>query len=328
METVFNSDELPVDRRMEGWAETTALAMVTTQMRFLDPNHLTARLRVSSLGDMQLSALSYSSLVSRRTPTLVRRSDPELFQLALVNRGRQHLEQAGRSVALNGGQMVLYDSSLPFEAGVEAGLPAADSLVLQFPKKLLPLRCNQITRLLAVPLSARSGIGRLLARFLTDLSEDDANYTLQDRARLQATVVDLVSTVLAHHLDEGRMAPPHSQQRILFLRVSSYVQEHLGCENLTPASIAAAHQVSLRTLHRLFESNGTTVGSFIRQQRLERVRRDLAAAHLSHLPAHALGARWGYSDPAAFTRAFRNAYGAPPGKYRRLCLQGIVGTRR
>lgn len=313
---------------MEGWAETTALAMVTTQLQFLDPSRMTARLKVSLQGDVQLSALSYSSLMSRRTPVLVRRSDPELFQVALVRSGQQHLAQAGRSACLARGQMVLYDSSLPFEAAVEAGGPAADSLVLQFPKKLLPLRGNHIRRLLAVPLNARDGVGRLLAGFLVGLSEEGADCTPQDRARLQATAVDLVSAVLAHHLDEPRTSPTRCPKQVLFLQVSSYIQEHLSCQDLTPASVAAAHQVSLRTLHRLFESNGTTLTTFVRQQRLERIRRDLSAAHLAHLPAHALGARWGYPDPAAFTRAFRNVYGAPPATYRRLCLEADADALR
>ncbi|MER7489115.1 hypothetical protein ABTY20_25030 [Streptomyces sp. NPDC126497] len=58
---------------------------------------------------------------------------------------------------------MLYDSSLPFEASVAGSTPAADSLVLQFPKKLLPLRPHQVDRLLAVPLPAGKGIGRLHA---------------------------------------------------------------------------------------------------------------------------------------------------------------------
>lgn len=328
MEKVFDGDELPIDRRVEGWAETTALALVATQLHFLDPSRLTARLKALSLGDLQLSAISYSSLRSRRTRALIRRSDPELYQLALVNSGRQYLEQAGRSACLAGGDMVLYDSSLPFEASVAESAPAADSFVLQFPKKLLPLRPHQVDRLLAVPLPAGKGVGRLLTRFLIDLSQEGSDCTPQDRTRLQSTALDLVSAVLAHHLDREGQVPHHCRQHVLFLRVSSFIQAHLGREDLAPASVAEAHQLSLRTLHRLFEQNGTTVAHFIRQQRLERVRSDLAALHLGHLPVHAIGARWGFPRPAAFSRVFRAAYGMPPGEYRRLCLGGAVGTLR
>ncbi|WP_398864469.1 helix-turn-helix domain-containing protein [Streptomyces pakalii] len=58
------------------------------------------------------------------------------------------------------------------------------------------------------------------------------------------------------------------------------------------------------------------MAGFIKQQRLEHIRTDLTARHLSHLTAHAIAARWGYVRPAVFSRAFRAAYGEPPGEYR------------
>ncbi|AQS66717.1 helix-turn-helix domain-containing protein [Streptomyces pactum] len=328
METLFDSDELMAAERADGWAETTSRSLVPTEFRFLDEGPLRARLRAVSLGDdVQLSALAYSSLSSRRTPALIRRSDPELYQLALVERGRQGLEQCGRSVSLESGDMVLYDSSHPFEATVATDTGLADSLVLQFPKRRLPFRDTHVSRLLAVPLSGRTGVGLLLARFLTGLSEEAARCTPQDATRLETTTLDLVSAVLAHHLDRERVLPRESQQHVLFLRIGSFIRSHLGTEDLTPAHVARAHQMSVRALHRLFAQHDTTVAGYIRQARLEHCRRDLAAPHLSHLPVHAIGARWGYLRPAAFNRVFRTAYGVPPGEYRDLALPSS-GTHR
>lgn len=33
-------------------------------------------------------------------------------------------------------------------------------------------------------------------------------------------------------------------------------------------------------------------------------------------PVNAIAANWGLTDPAGFSRAFRNTYGMPPGEYR------------
>ena len=54
----------------------------------------------------------------------------------------------------------------------------------------------------------------------------------------------------------------------------AFVEQHLGDADLTPAAVAAAHHVSLRQLHRLFETQETTVAAWIRHRRLERCRRD------------------------------------------------------
>jgi AraC-like DNA-binding protein len=40
-------------------------------------------------------------------------------------------------------------------------------------------------------------------------------------------------------------------------------------------------------------------------------------AELSGRPVHAIGAHWGFPNATAFSRAFKQAFGVPPGDYRR-----------
>ncbi|MGO4429032.1 helix-turn-helix transcriptional regulator, partial [Streptomyces sp. MCAF7] len=83
--------------------------------------------------------------------------------------------------------------------------------------------------------------------------------------------------------------------------------------------------ISVSYLHRLFREHGsTTVSSWIRRQRLEAVRRDLADPLLRATPIHRIAARRGFSHAAVFSRAFRAAYGLPPKDYRRRVLAGGV----
>jgi AraC-like DNA-binding protein len=71
-------------------------------------------------------------------------------------------------------------------------------------------------------------------------------------------------------------------------------------------------------LHRLFRqrNGGRTVAAWIREQRLERARRDLADPDQRATAVHAIAARWGFRHAADFSRAFRRAYGMPPRDYR------------
>jgi AraC-like DNA-binding protein len=185
-------------------------------------------------------------------------------------------------------------------------------LLVQFPKKLLPLPDRHVARLLAVPLSSKEGIGRLLSQFLTGMAEEHADCTPRDRARLASTTIDLVAATLAHHLDREAAMPLESRQRILFHRITSFIQEYLADPGLGPASIASAHQISLRYLHRIFQQQNTTVSALIRQMRLDRCRRDLADPGRRDQTIRAIGARWGFTSPADFSRAFRAGVGMPP----------------
>ncbi|MFF9899145.1 helix-turn-helix domain-containing protein [Streptomyces longispororuber] len=315
METVFDTAQLPGPLRVEAWIETTALALVRTDFALVDPDAFGARLNAASLGAMQVTEMSYGPLRSRRTPELIRQSDPEQYQIAYICRGYQGIEQVRRQSLLSPGELVLYDSSHPFTASVGAGQGLARSLMLQFPRQLLPLPESKVAGLFAEPLSGTHGVGRLFAQFLTTLADDHATYTRRDAARLGNTALDLATAVLAHQLD-GEYARPMSAPGVLFLRITAHIDRQLHAPDLEPATIAAAHGISLRYLHRIFQQNGVSVSAYIKRRRLERCRRDLIDPGLSHLTVHAIGTRWGFPRPADFTRAFRSALGVPPTHYR------------
>ena len=80
--------------------------------------------------------------------------------------------------------------------------------------------------------------------------------------------------------------------------------------------IAAAHHVSLRSLHQHFHDEGLTVAGWIRQRRLESCRQDLADPALADRPVAAIAARWGFSSAGDFSRVFRAVHGLPPAEYR------------
>ncbi|QLH27512.1 hypothetical protein [Streptomyces sp. Rer75] len=78
--------------------------------------------------------------MARRTPSPIRQSDPECYQICLIRAGQQGLDQVRRGSLIEAGDLTLYDSSRPFDAMVPVSRLRATSLVLQLPKRLLTLR--------------------------------------------------------------------------------------------------------------------------------------------------------------------------------------------
>ena len=115
-------------------------------------------------------------------------------------------------------------------------------------------------------------------------------------------------TVL-HAADGDRGRPPLAGS--LVLRVQEHVRAHLADRDLSARTIAAAHHVSVRHLYASFARAGIALRPTIREQRLERCRRDLRDPRSAHLTAAAIGARWGFADPSHFSRTFRAAAAAP-----------------
>jgi AraC family transcriptional regulator len=81
--------------------------------------------------------------------------------------------------------------------------------------------------------------------------------------------------------------------------------------------VAACCSISVRHLVRAFKkSTGTTIHSYIRQVRIERIKALLAADELSMA---AIAAATGYASPSQFSAEFRRLAGCSPSDYRRRC---------
>ncbi|MFE4802066.1 helix-turn-helix domain-containing protein [Streptomyces sp. NPDC056708] len=314
--TVMDTGHLPPADRAAAWVEITSQAMMSTRFSFLGPDQFEARIQAMTLGPAQLSVMSYTPLSSQRTPRLIRQCDPETYQLALTLAGRQSIEQARTYTSLDSGDLLLYDSSRPFTATVGPNPPGAQAMLLQFPRRLLPLPEKAVAPLCGTALPGQAGVGLLLRQFLTGLADAHADLNFADRARLGTTAVDLTAALLAHHTDRQTLLPTGSRQRALFAQINAYITTHLHNPGLTPSAIAAAHHISTRYLHRIFQQHGITVSDLLRQQRLARCRRDLADPAQRTVPITAIGMRWGYPRPSDFTRASRTAIGMTPTEYR------------
>ncbi|GAB2570835.1 AraC family transcriptional regulator [Paractinoplanes abujensis] len=315
MRTLFDSATLPAPDRLQAWESATSTSLIPTEIGSVDPLAFTARLGAVALGEVQVTAMSYTSLTSRRSPRTIRISDPEFYQIALIQAGPQCIDQEGVRAVLGGGEFVLYDSSRPFEARTGDGV--SKSVILQFPRRLLPLAPAQVTRLCATSLPGTGGLGRLLAQFLLTVRDDHDDYTERDAKRLGHTAVDLTTALVAHHLE--REDPPlRSPSHVLYLQIISYVETRLDRPGLTPAAVAAAHRVSLRYLHRIFQQHHhASIAAHIRARRLERAARDLIDPRFAQHTVASIATRWGFDRPSDFSRAFRRHTGQSPHDYRR-----------
>lgn len=325
LEQVFDSDALPAGDRLDAWHEVVAQSLIANQMSVDEPETFRAAMRAGELGPAQVAVASYSALRCSRTARLIERSDPEMYMVAVPRRGRQVFDQARRQTLAAPGSLMCFPTFLPYESIVLAGDDTAETLVCQFPRTLLPLPEKHSGRILGRPLPAADGIGALLTNFLTQVASEAGTYLPGDGPRLGVMLLDLVTAVLAHHIEAEHRVPPESRQQTLYVQVRAFIQRNLGDPELTPAAIAAAHHISLRTLHRLFHDHGHSVTAHIRRQRLEHVRRDLMNPALADRPIHALAARWGFPHHGAFTRAFHTAYGTPPREYRHHVANGAEG---
>jgi AraC-like DNA-binding protein len=326
IKTVFCSDGLALMDRLAAFDEFQVNSLHPMRVTNKAPESFHAKARALDLAAVNVVELTCSTSDIRRTPSLIRESDPELYSIVLPLSGRLVVAQGDRGAMVGERDLALYSSSHPFHVRIAADGGSATLLRAHLHRSLLPLPAGKLDRLLALRLSGRDGVGRLLAQFLTGLTTNFAPYRSTDLARLSTVAIDLLTATLAHHLDADDAMPDDSHRSVLFLRIQAFVQQHLSDPELSPRSVAAAHHISVSYLHRLFQARDTTVSAWIRDQRLEHARRDLTDPALQSQPVRRIATRWGFNDHATFTRAFRAAYHVPPRDYRHHAL-GLPAAR-
>ncbi|WP_220447553.1 helix-turn-helix transcriptional regulator [Nonomuraea diastatica] len=156
----------------------------------------------------------------------------------------------------------------------------------------------------------------LLIQFIEDLAGQKLSLTPADGQRLGLVLVDLVTACFSSLLESDPCLRSSSRRQAFASRIRADIQSRLHDPELTPRSVAAAHHISVSYLHRLFQEQGETVSAWIRDQRLGRVRRDLADAALIDVPINQIAASWGFRRAGDFSRAFRTAYGESPREFR------------
>lgn len=319
---VVSTAKVAARERVDFWRDVSSQLWVPYELRCERElaSEFRAHAGVSELGPMQVALMTSVRHTVLRTPKLIRRSDPEVFKLGVIDRGGGRMRQDDRCTEFSVGDLVLFDTSRPYEAGFHPDTPVNRLLLLSFPRSILPLPQRDLRRLSGVPIPGARGLGALSSQFMLRLARHMDELSPSDIARLSTLTLDMLTMALAGALDTESMVPPHTRRRALMARIHAFIRDNLGDTRLTPETIAAAHHISRRYLHKLFQEDGHTVAGWVRERRLEQCRRDLADPRLAARPISAIAARWAYTNAAHFSQAFRAAHGVSPRQFRERCV--------
>ena len=246
-----------------------------------------------------------------RTAKDIRADDPDRYALFVQGAGVSTGEQNGRAARFRPGDIGLVDLSRP----MRCTFSARRAVMVTYPKHLSSLRSHEVSRIVGLrfPAGGTAGLVSSLVRQLpAHLDADDGAAGL----RVGSAVLDLINVGVAAQLDRETAVSVNARRRALLLECRGFIEEHLANVELSPTTVAAAHHISVRYLHRLFEQTGNGVAELIRRRRLDRCRRDLLDPDLGARPVAAIGARWGLRDGARFSRVFRREFGLPPAEFR------------
>ena len=320
MPVLIDTDAFAAAERCEAYRTAIAAQPVPVSLQSPLPAQLRVRQEAGQLGPLTVARVRQvidGPRIVVRTPRLIRQSDPEIYRVMVNVCGRDATTQAGRETVLGPLDLAMFDSSRPFEV---RRLPhdgrRHEFVMVTFPRSLCAVRPEVMRAATSIRLPGTGALGALVHGFARTLARDVDRYQPADALRLATTFLDLLTLWLSRELDTAARVPTNARRQVLLMQVQTYIAAHIADHTMSPVSIAAAHHISPRTLHTLFQAHGLTVAGWIRDHRLEGCRRTLADPHFDDLPIGAIGARWGILDSAWLSRTFRAKYGQSPRMYR------------
>jgi AraC family transcriptional regulator, positive regulator of tynA and feaB len=197
-------------------------------------------------------------------------------------------------------------------------------LALHLPRALMDER----RRYRPLPLAATfsGGAASITAGFLKAAFENAADCQIAQSDGIRDALLSLIFSNIMGNAQVDQAVQAGVRQLLPVLQ--AYVMAHLSDPTLSPAGIAQAHGISVRQLHRLFAPTGTTLGNWIRLQRLQCCADDLRNSELQIVKLTDIAHQWGFSDSAHFSRAFKDEFGQTPSHYRMQYSRGYEARPR
>ncbi|MDI2033546.1 helix-turn-helix domain-containing protein [Paenarthrobacter nitroguajacolicus] len=307
----FTTKVLATTDRFDAWNQAVNSAFVPLSVVAREPEQFDGGLINQTIGPVFLSAVSGTASHVSRGSKEIQANDPGLVKLGLQLRGYSVVAQDGREAALTPGDFAIYDTTRPYDLFFD---DAFRMMVVMFPPEALHLNRKSIAALTASRVSGRQGLGSLTSALLGAVAHQLHEGSVAEAATVSDALMNLISAVFAERVPPSSPLTP--ERLALMERIEAFVAARLSDPELTVGDIAAAHNVSVRYLQKLFEERDDTVSAWLRRQRLEKCRTDLVDPSLQQRPVSAVGMHWGFTDASSFSRAFKSAFGYSPSEYR------------
>lgn len=304
------------------WQRVVSSSFVPLVVDDLSDGRFTGNIRGRVIDDVFFSRLRVSPHEVHRTPALIDASERLFYKIMLLLEGSGELVQDERTALMLPGSISVYDTARPYDLRFP---DAVDAVVIMFPRDVIDPSPDHVRAITAISLGPQECLTRLVTPLLAEISSDFASLEGPAAARIVRTAMDLISALLSTAA-LARTTEGDREHLSLMLRIREHIMDNLGDSELSPDSIARAVYISTRHLHALFHQQGTTVSAWIRQRRIEAIRRELADPLHANRPIADIATSWGYPDASHFSRTFRAQVGMTPSAFRRAALDGQRGS--
>ncbi len=245
----------------------------------------------------------------RRTQSQARADGNDDVTLGAIFAGRRrHRDDRDSVVSSAVGDLFFYDAARPSRVVWEAH--RGSHLVLRRADVVEVLGQDVPPAGLVADALRRSSLSAHLGARMRLLSDSLSHLTHLERSLLLDGTVELALAALQQAVCVAK-GGNSGQRESLFAAARRLIDKNLDDPDLDAGRVALALGCSRATLYRAFSDHGLTIYGYMRELRLQRVRKLLGAAERVESIAE-LARASGFRDPSNFGRVFRRRFGQSP----------------
>ncbi len=303
-EVVWTTDNVCPADRAEFWSNAIARSEFSSLELTQVSRDFHARLQVVSLDRVAIRRIDSCGQRVRQHAGRISQQAAEFASVVLQVRGHGHCEQDGRSCVLSPGSFTVLDGARDYAWQFRGDF---SQLIVSFPRDATNARWPGLLAHTATVISGQTPGERLFFSVMSDAAAE-ASF-MRDCNQARATENVLVQAIGLCPAFGREVASDQWVRRAI-----AVIETQLGDPNLQASTIASRLGVSRRYLDRLFRDHlGVGVAGYVRKRRMERARAALLQeSESSQLSITDIAYAVGYSDSAAFSRAFRRHWGSSP----------------
>src|SRR5262249_26820731 len=231
-------------------------------------------------------------VLGRRTPDLLTHGNDAIV-LHVPQAGRRTVSQLGREASVEPGGGLLTSNADPSTIV----LPEPSRFTsIGLPRKLMTTLVPGIESTLVRPIPACSGALRLLMRYLEMLEGDDSLKSIELRRATATHIQDLAALAIGGAREAAEIARGRGGRAARARAIKDDIVQHLTDGDVSPTALALRQGVTPRYVHKLFESEGTSLSRFVLGLRLARVHRMLSDPRYAGQTIVALVYQAGFGD--------------------------------
>lgn len=280
----------------------------------VDPvGHSELRMVIKSVpfGRMKLSLASLPQARISNVTNMSSQTPDHPYNIYLSNR-RHQIVTNNRSVILEPGDVTVADSAMA--ATMTTNEPYT-TIGLTVPASVLRAYLPEPEKAVGVRFSGKGGLSRIVSYMLLAMWEHaEADDFPQIANELATNLLGILSACcrVQDHRAERELTDTAAKRD----RIKRLINQNLHKPDLSVREIAKQFGFSVRYLQRMFSEDEQTVSRYIRQQRLEGCKKQLADPTWLHHSITDIAFNWGFNSSAHFARVFKAQYGINAREFR------------